>query len=367
MIRLSEMVLPGHPDKFCDQIADAVISECVRIDKEAYGQVEVAVWSDRVWLSGGIVTKAAMDISIEDIVVETGRKVGYINGNYIDVEQYIVENTVCASIEDPTRWSHHVNDQSIVIGWAGYDARTHFLPPEHFIGHVFRDAIIDSCNGGLLSGHGPDGKILVRVREEESEWRLEHLLITIQQLEATSLLDVCSAVSSTIQDAYNLLRKRDSRWRSSWEQVELMINPNGPLLNGGSDGDNGQTGRKLAVDFYGPRIPIGGGALSGKHISHIDRIGAYAARDAAVRAVKSGSEECMVRLCYAPNVSTPLDISFEMIGRGQREAESFFDHQAMVERYSSEHISSDLGKGIHFYKPDLPWNGVETGKTSGTQ
>ena len=48
-------------------------------------------------------------------------------------------------------------------------------------------------------------------------------------------------------------------------------------VHASSDGDNGQTGRKLAMDYYGPRIPIGGGALSGKHLTHIDRIGAYAA------------------------------------------------------------------------------------------
>ena len=52
-------------------------------------------------------------------------------------------------------------------------------------------------------------------------------------------------------------------------------------MNGGSDGDNGQTGRKLVMDFYGTRVAIGGGALSGKHLTHIDRCGAYAAREAA--------------------------------------------------------------------------------------
>ena len=52
-----------------------------------------------------------------------------------------------------------------------------------------------------------------------------------------------------------------------------------PLINGGSDGDNGQTGRKLVVDYYGPRVAIGGGALAGKDFSHIDRAAAYAARD----------------------------------------------------------------------------------------
>ena len=48
MIRISEMVLPGHPDKFCDQVADAAIAACVEADADAYGQVEVAVWSDQV-------------------------------------------------------------------------------------------------------------------------------------------------------------------------------------------------------------------------------------------------------------------------------------------------------------------------------
>ena len=33
-----------------------------------------------------------------------------------------------------------------------------------------------------------------------------------------------------------------------------MVNPNGPLVEAGSDGDNGQTGRKLVMDFYGPRV-----------------------------------------------------------------------------------------------------------------
>ena len=38
----------GHPDKFCDQVADAAIAACVEADADAYGQVEVAVWSDQV-------------------------------------------------------------------------------------------------------------------------------------------------------------------------------------------------------------------------------------------------------------------------------------------------------------------------------
>ena len=205
---------------------------------------------------------------------------------------------------------------------------------------------------------------MVRIREEGSDWRLEHVLVTIQHLESAKMLDVSYAVAETVREAYHEICERDRRWNAPWDDVELTINPNGPLLNGGSDGDNGQTGRKLAIDFYGPRIPIGGGALSGKHMSHIDRIGAYAARDAAVRAVKSGASECLVRLCYAPNLPTPLDISFEMVGRGKRQGAAFFEHGAMIERYPSGLVSADMGQGKHFFDPKLPWNGLHSDQVS---
>ena len=108
-----------------------------------------------------------------------------------------------------------------------------------------------------------------------------------------------------LRNIYSGLQYCDRRWRSDWRDVAVMVNPNGPLVEAGSDGDNGQTGRKLVMDFYGPRVPIGGGALSGKHLTRIDRIGAYAAREAAVRAVRSGANECLVRLAYAPNHAGP--------------------------------------------------------------
>lgn len=356
MIRVSETVLPGHPDKFCDQIADAFVAEAARLDPHAYAQIEAAVWSDKVWLSGAIAARGPLAKTERDIVVEVGKAIGYRDGNCIDADRYCVNSTICLSQADPRQWSHHVNDQSIVIGWAGYDEKTRFLPPEHFLCHQFRDALVSACTHGRLRGHGPDGKLLVRFREEGSAWILEHVLVTIQQSASACLLEVCGLVAHTLEQAYEQAGRLDRRWRAPWRDVTLLINPNGPLLNGGSDGDNGQTGRKLAVDFYGPRVAIGGGALSGKHISHIDRIGAYAARAAAVRAVRSGAESCLVRACYAPNQATPLDLSIEMIGRGERVAPEFFAHPEMAARYPSCLVSRDLAQGVHFYDGGLPWN-----------
>lgn len=357
MIRVSEMVLPGHPDKFCDQVADAIIAECVVIDADAYGQVEVSAWSDRVWLSGGICTRRPMRRALRDIVVETGRDIGYGPGNHIDAGQYEVTSTVTQWVGDPTPWSRYVNDQSIVLGWAGYDGKTGYLPPEHYAAQVFRDALVESCReGGALEGQGPDGKLVVRMREEGDRWQPEHVLVTIQHRESTDLMEVCGAAASTLRGAYSEMQARDRRWRASWAEVEVMVNPNGPLICAGSNGDNGQTGRKLAVDYYGPRIPIGGGALSGKHLGHIDRIGAYASRDAAVRAVMSGAKECLVRLTYAPNVPAPLDVYYEMTGRGERQGKDFFDHARMVARYPAAAITRRIAEGRHFFDRTLPWN-----------
>ena len=357
MIRISEMVLPGHPDKFCDQIADAVIAACVKADPEAYGQIEVAVWSDQVWLSGGTCTQQPIATPIEEIVRQVGVRVGYTDGNCIDAARYKVVSTVCLLQGDPARWSHKVNDQSVVIGWAGYDRRTRYLPPEHFLAHVFREALTASCRDGGLRGQGPDGKLMVRLVEGADRWSVEHVLVTLQQREDAAFMDVCRGVIQALQEAYERVQSQDGRWCNAFRDVELMINPNGPLTNGGSDGDNGQTGRKLVMDFYGPRIPIGGGALSGKHLTHIDRIGAYGARAAAVRAVASGARECLVRVAYAPNRREPLDVTYEMVGRGDRVGAKELSHDALRDRYATDLDYEGLGRGEHFFDPAMPWNG----------
>ena len=87
MIRISEMVFAGHPDKFCDQVADAVIAEAMKIDTNAYGQVEVSAWSDQVWLSGGLCTSELMPKTLSEIVLETGLAIGYSGENAIDARR----------------------------------------------------------------------------------------------------------------------------------------------------------------------------------------------------------------------------------------------------------------------------------------
>jgi len=229
MIRVAEFVLPGHPDKFCDAVADAIIAEVLKVDADGYGQVEVSVWSDQVLLTGSVCTRRLIPVDFADVVVATG------------------------------------------IDW---------LPIEHWLAREFRDALYASCKRGRLKGQGPE----------------------------TSFLDLCAGIAATVEAAYGRIQRDDRRWCTPWKEVALLLNPNGPLLNCGSDGDNGQTGRKLVMNYYGPRVPIGGGALSGKEPTHVDRAGARMAREMALHNVVEGVEECLVSLVYAPGCANPIGV-----------------------------------------------------------
>lgn len=88
---------------------------------------------------------------------------------------------------------------------------------------------------------------------------------------------------------------------------KIYANPAGDWDMGGFDADTGVTGRKLAVDNYGPQIPIGGGAFSGKDSTKVDRSGAYMARKIAVEALKYyKAKEVIVKLAYSIGIAEPV-------------------------------------------------------------
>ena len=147
---------------------------------------------------------------------------------------------------------------------------------------------------------------------------------------------------------------------------EKLINPTGRFVIGGSFGDCGVTGRKLACDTYGGVGRIGGGAMSGKDPSKVDRSGAYMARKIARDIVLAGyANKCEVQIAYAIGVAEPVSVYVETFGTEHED-------RRLIEQYVRE--SYDLTpKGIikrlglldvdynrvsaygHFGKKGLPW------------
>jgi S-adenosylmethionine synthetase len=356
MKRYSEAVLNGHPDKFCDLLADRIIKYAYKTDPEAYAQVEIAVWSDQLFLNGAVVTSSKFEVDLREIVIEIGDEIGYTKENHIDVRQYNIIDKICWLSEAPKKWTNYVNDQSIVTGYAGYDANTNFLPPEHFCVWYFREQIIRELNDGLLKGQGPDGKVLIVMDENRNEWRIKTLLITLQQKEDYSFTEFVFQCNQILKVAFTELQKLDSRWVGNWEEINVLVNPNGPFLNGGSDSDNGQTGRKLVMDFYGPRIPIGGGALYGKDLAHIDRIAAIATRKYAIELVNLGAKEAFITVSYAPGMSTPIDVIVSSDIKLHADPYEFLDFRAMQKLILCDYLNYDLLRLGSFYNGNLGFN-----------
>jgi S-adenosylmethionine synthetase len=84
-------------------------------------------------------------------------------------------------------------------------------------------------------------------------------------------------------------------------------------------GDNGLSGKKLVCEGYGPSVPIGGGAQSGKDPHKVDRAGALCARALAVELVKKGAPEALVSLGWAPG--DELTAPFAVEGASRRDVE----------------------------------------------
>ena len=303
-----------------------------------------------------MVTSQHLDIDLHKLIVDLGEEIGYTKTNRIDVTRYKILDHICWLTEAPQKWTHFVNDQSIITGYAGYDSKTRFLPPVHFAAWYFRECVISELKDGLLHGHGPDGKILVVMDENENEWRIKRLLLTLQQKESYPFTDFTLDCTRVLHQSFDLLQKQDSRWIGDWKDLNVLVNPNGPLLNGGSDGDNGQTGRKLVMDFYGPEIPIGGGALYGKDLSHIDRIGSFAAREYAMELVARGARDAFVVVCYAPGMDTPLDITLRTNIKPAVDPDDFFNFAEMRKRINCSNLDYDVKQLGSFYNQNLSFN-----------
>ncbi|MEE3426676.1 MAG: S-adenosylmethionine synthetase N-terminal domain-containing protein, partial [Candidatus Enteromonas sp.] len=71
----SEAVSEGHPDKVCDQIADAILDACLKGDSHSHVACEVFATTEYVLIGGEITTNAKIDY--EKIARNVLREIGY--------------------------------------------------------------------------------------------------------------------------------------------------------------------------------------------------------------------------------------------------------------------------------------------------
>ena len=266
MIRTAEFVSPGHPDKICDRISDKILDVCLEQDPESRVAIETAGGHGQIHLTGEITTNAE-PLNYQGIVKEVCGEEIYTTTNIVEQSNEIARGVDVGG----------AGDQGIMVGYA-CDENDEYVPQEYYLAR-------DLCR--FLYDRFPyDGKTQITTNDH---W-ITHIVTSFQNVEKEQLeQSVAEYMDFEVDD------------------IIVHCNPAGDWTQGGFDADAGLTGRKLVVDNYGPRVPIGGGAYSGKDPSKVDRSAAYMARYIALKELKDRRlDECWVYLSYAIGEKEPL-------------------------------------------------------------
>ena len=304
ILRTAEFVLPGHPDKLADAIADAIVKQARRLERRALVGVEVALHRDVVFIDGRVACNGAENIDFKALVKDVYKSAGY-GGVFAPLPHRLkLKTDLCLGPLWPgeAKFREVADDQSIITGYACSTPGTHHLPVEHALVRHLAFGLYRLGRAAKNLRLGPDGKLIVFVRESDdgNSWTLERVSVSAQHAADWNAVQVRRAIHKRVlSDAKDFAALVPGLSVSS--SLDLLVNEAGDFVEGGPHGDNGLSGKKLVVDFYGPRVPIGGGAMSGKDFWKADRAGPLIARDLAVAAVQRlGCKACTVTLAIFP-------------------------------------------------------------------
>lgn len=292
--RTAESVSPKHPDKLCDQISDAILDAHLKQDPQARVAVETCGGHGQVFITGEI-TSRAEGVDIPAIVARiTGDDQLKLYTNLVQQSPEIAQGVDTGG----------AGDQGIMIGYA-CDETPELLPLEVVLSR--------RLNQFIYAKHPFDGKtqitlVLPDLGAKDQTPRVSSIVASFQN---TSRAELDQLVHEFIA--------REELQGVDGADITLHLNPAGDWNQGGFEADTGLTGRKLIVDNYGPRIPIGGGCFSGKDASKVDRSAAYMARRVAVDYLRQRhAHEVFVRLAYAIGYAEPLERTVVVDGEAEQ-------------------------------------------------
>lgn len=368
----AESVFRGHPDKIADQISDAILDAHLEQDSCSKVACECLVKGNLVVVGGEVTSKAK--IEIDKIVRETVEQIGYVTedelfhaaGLQIISRLTPQSPSFTENIGGKQRQERVASDQGILYGFASNETPNKMPLPMHLAQRITKE-IERARISGLLPYLRPDGKCQVTVAYDESrtEKYIESVVVSAQHHS-----DVDSKI--VIGDLKNLLEGIFER-ELIRESTRFYINHFGNFIKGGPEIDCGLTGRKLLIDTYGSASRHGGGALSGKDPSKLDRSGAYAARWIAKNIVAADlAKECEVELIYAMGHEYPIGTTINTHGtesapleKIEHAVKQIFDLRpsAIIEELDLRSITSymHLAHGGHMGREDLnmPWEQTE--------
>ena len=365
----SEFVSPGHPDKICDQISDAVLDACLVDDPQSRVACEVFATTGLVMVGGEITTNTYIDI--QKIIREKIEEIGYRQGMGFDSDCGVL-NTIHSQSPDIAMGvdTGGAGDQGIMFVGA-VNETPELMPLALTLARSIINRLTVLTRSKELAWARPDAKAQVTLAYDENGEKVEYVdtvVLSVQHDEEVTQeeikRDLKEKVIRPVLEKYGLDSEKVKKYH---------INPTGRFVIGGPHGDTGLTGRKIIVDTYGGFFRHGGGAFSGKDPSKVDRSAAYAARWIAKNIVSAGiADKCEVQLSYAIGVAEPTSIKVDTFGKSKVSEEKIAEAVAEIFDLTPRGIekSLELREGKFRYQDlaafghigrtdiDLPWERV---------
>ncbi len=320
----SESVTEGHPDKVCDQVADAILDEILRADPDARVACEVCASTDYMLIMGEITSSVKTDV--EKVARKVIADIGYtddglgFSSDTVKIDVRInrqspdialgVDNSAFGGSDDVYDRTG-AGDQGIMFGYACRETEE-LMPLPIMLSHKMCEKLARVRKEGTLPYLRPDGKGQITVEYEDGRpVRIDTVVLSSQHDDNVDTDTLRKDLKKYVIDEVLPKEYLD-------ENTKYYINPTGRFEIGGPDGDSGLTGRKIIVDTYGGKCPHGGGSFSGKDATKVDRSATYMARYIAKNIVAAGlADTCEVQIAYAIGVAKPVSVLVNTFGTGK--------------------------------------------------
>ena len=373
----SESVSEGHPDKVCDQISDAILDACLAQDPESRVACETLTTTNLVVISGEITTSAK--VNWQEVALNAVRRIGYnepgvgfcaddakvmicIHRQSPDISQGVTEG-------QGRFLEQGAGDQGMMFGYASNET-PELMPATIYYAHKIVEELARLRHADPVRYRylRPDSKSQVSIRYRNGKpVAVETVVVSHQHTPDMPIEWLESLVREVVEKVI------PAELRGG--EITYYVNPTGRFEVGGPHGDTGLTGRKIIVDTYGGVGSHGGGALSGKDPSKVDRSAAYMCRYIAKNIVAAGlADKCEVQVAYAIGVAQPLSINVDTYGTGkladdqdlEKVIREVFDMRpaAIVRQLGLKHPGNgwcyqDTAAYGHFGRSQFPWEKLD--------
>lgn len=297
----------GQPDKLCDRIADGILDALLEKDPRTRADIDVSISEKLVHIFGKVNSRATESVDCEAISRNILR-----SADVQEADGYSVKVTLQPQSPDILRGMDRrreselqdqgAGSQGIAFGYACRETESLMPLPIESARSLARK-VEEGKNRGLFPQLLLDGKSQITVEYRDGiPTRIASVVLSVQHRHE----EVVEKLRQEVLE--KLIRPALPRGMVD-SDTQFFINPTGRFVVGGTEAASGLTGRKVASDTYGGYARWGGGSLSGKDGSKVDRFGAYAARYLAKNIVSRGlADKCEVRLSYAIGLADPLSV-----------------------------------------------------------